>query len=222
MILVDSQVSQLPSTSTIIDNSFTITNESSFNTTSTSLQTPQKLPLNIPRKNKLKSDVSVLKSKCTKLEKQVETLSKQVSGSMHSLDYFKEMCDMHLLPNLSMIVKHYVSLTKTKSQGYWYSNEIKQLALTIYFFGPRAYTFLKTIFQLPTTRTLCRISEKYEIVFGLNEILFEYISFKANNLSDDDKNCVLCVDEMAIKTNLYYNISKDYIVGLNNTFGHKT
>lgn len=111
MILVDSQVSQLPSTSTIIDNSFTITDESSFNTTSTSSQTPQKLSLNTPRKNKLKSDVSVLKSKCTKLEKQVETLSKQVSGSMHSLDYFKEMCDMHLPPYLSMIVKHYISDT---------------------------------------------------------------------------------------------------------------
>lgn len=86
---------------------------------------PQKLSLNTPKKKKMKSDVLMLKSKCTKLEKQVETLSKQVSESMHSLDYFIEMCDMHLPPNLSLIFKHYVSLTKTKSQGYQYSNEIK-------------------------------------------------------------------------------------------------
>lgn len=134
------------------------------------------------------------------------------------------MCEihLHLPPNLSMIVINFVSLTKKNSHGYQYSNEIKQLALTIYFFGPQAYTFLKTIFQLPTIRTLRRITEKYEIVSGLNDILFEYITFKANNLSDESKDCVLCIDEMAIKSNLYYNISKDFIVGFNETFSQKT
>jgi len=96
------------------------------------------------------------------------------------------------------------------------------LALTIYLFDPRAYTFLKTILQLPTIRTLHRTTEKYEIISGLNDILFEYKTFKANNLSKESKDCVLCIDEMEIKSNLYYNIFKDYIVGFNETSRHKT
>jgi len=75
---------------------------------------------------------------------------------------------------------------------------------------------------LSTIRTLCRVTEKYEIVSGLNEILFEFITFKANNLSKESKACVLSINEITIKRNLYYNISEDYIVGFNETFNRKT
>jgi len=121
-----------------------------------------------------------------------------------------------------MIVKHFVGLTKTNPHDYRYSKEIKQLALTIYFFVPRAYTFLKTILQLPNIGTLRRVTEKYEIFSGLNDILFEYITFRANDLSKESKDCVLSIDEMVIKSNLYNNISKNYVVGFNETFNRKT
>jgi len=195
---------------------------STCSTVSISSQTTQKLSVNTPRKKKLKTEVSLLKAKCANLEKQVETLSLKVVESIHSVDHFKEVCDAHLPPNLSMIIKSFVNLAKKNPHGYRYSNEVKQLALTIYFFGPRAYAFLKTIFQLSSIRTLRRVTEKYEIVSGLNDILFEYLTFKANNLSDESKDCVLCIDEMAIKSNLYYNISKDLIVGFNETYNQKT
>ncbi|XP_050519791.1 uncharacterized protein LOC126893526 [Daktulosphaira vitifoliae] len=35
-------------------------------------------------------------------------------------------------------------------------------------------------------------------------------------------DCVLCIDEMSIKTHLYYNLSKDYIVGFNNFYDQKS
>jgi len=219
---VESQVNKEASTSMTNENSLATTDGSTCSTVSTSSQTTQQLSVNTPRKKKLKTEVSQLKAKCAKLEKQVEALSVKVAESINSVDHFKEMCDVHLPPNLSMIIVNFVNLTKKNPHGYRYTNEIKQLALTIYFFGPRAYTFLKTIFQLPTIRTLRRVTEKYEIVSGLNDILFEYITFKANNLSEESKDCVLCIDEMAIKSNLYYNISKDFIVGFNETFSQKT
>jgi len=109
-----------------------------------------------------------------------------------------------------------------KPQCFRYSKELKQLALTIYFFGPRAYQFLKNILQLPSTRTLRRVTEKIDIVPGLNDVIFESLNFKLNSFKDDAKDCVLCIDEMAIKTHLFYNLSKDYIVGFNSSFEQKT
>lgn len=129
-----------------------------------------------------------------------------------SVDLFNRVVEAHLPPNLSMVIKQYVQMSKRKPQGMRYSNQIKQLALTIYFFGPQVYTFLKSLLLLPSPKTLRRITQKINIVPGLNDVIFETIELKMNNLKDDAKDCVLCVDEMSIKTNLFYNLSHDYIV----------
>lgn len=83
-----------------------------------------------------------------------------------------------------------------------------------------ANRFLKNILQLPSPRTLRRVTEKVEIVPGLNDVLFNCLEIKMKNLKDDAKD--LCVDEMAIKTNLFYNLSKDYIIRFNNSYDTKT
>jgi len=76
------------------------------------------------------------------LEKQVETLLKQMNDTLSSVKHFYDVCDVHLPPNLSLVVKSFVKMATRKPQGFRYSKELKQLALTIYFFGPRAYKFL--------------------------------------------------------------------------------
>lgn len=48
------------------------------------------------------------------------------------------------------------------------------------------------------------------------------MSFKINSLKEDTKDCVLYIDEMSIKTHLFYNFSKDYIVGFNSSYDQKT
>lgn len=187
------------------------------------------LSVNTPRKRKFRVEVRELITKCDKLEQKVEYLSQElvkkssdINDFVTSVEHFYEVCDKHLPPNLSMVVKHYVQMSKRKPQGIRYSNTIKQLALTIYFYGPRAYTFLKTMLQLPSPRTLRRITEQIQVIPGLNDILFEAMDFKINNLKNDAKECVLCIDEMSIKTHLYYNLSQDCIIGFNNSYDKKT
>jgi len=38
----------------------------------------------------------------------------------------------------------------------------------------------------------------------------------------ESSECVLCADEISIKSNLFYNISKDEIIGFNETNNRKT
>lgn len=156
------------------------------------------------------------------MEELFKIQSIQLKQTITSVDHFNEVCDLHLPPNLSMIVKNYVRMSQRKPQGFRYSSQVKQMTLTIYFFGLIVYRFLKNILQLPSPRTLRRVTEKVEIILGLNDILFNCLEIKMKNFKDDAKDIVLCVDDMAIKTNLFYNLSKDYIIGFNNSYDTKT
>jgi len=66
-----------------------------------STQTSKELTLNTPRKLKLKGKISELSKRCANLEKQVETLSKQINDTLSSVNHFYDVCDVHLPPNLS-------------------------------------------------------------------------------------------------------------------------
>lgn len=90
---------------------------------------------------------------------------------------------------------------------------MKQFALTIYFLGPAVYTFLKSIISLPSTRTLRRVTSKYELTPGLNDFLFDFVKFKIANSKPEALDCVLCADEMSLKTHLFYSLNKDEIIG---------
>jgi len=198
------------------------TSELSMISSAASTQTTQLLSVNTPRKRNLKAKVSELEKKYQQLEEQFKIQSKQLKEINTSVDHFYEVCDSHLPPNLSMIVKNDVKMSQIKPQGFRYSSQFKQMVLTIYFFGPMAYRFLKNILRLPSLRTLRRVTEKVEIVPGLNDVLFNCLDLKMKNLKDDAKGIILCVDEMAIKINLFYNLSKDYIIGFNNSYDKKT
>jgi len=72
----------------------------------------------------------------------------------------------------------------------------------------KVYNFIKTTLSLPTIRTPNRTTSKFEILPGLNDFLFNFINFKTRNYTPETLQCILCADEMFLKTNLYYLIKK--------------
>jgi len=130
------------------------TSELSMVSSSASTQTTQVLSVNTPRKWSLKAKVNELEKKCNQLEEQFKIQSIQLKQTVTYVDHFNEVCDLHLPPNLSMIVKNYVRMSQRKPQGFRYSSQHKQMALTIYFFGPIAYRFFKIFYN-------CRVPEYY-------------------------------------------------------------
>ncbi|KAE9543781.1 hypothetical protein AGLY_002011 [Aphis glycines] len=147
--LVEPRYSNTPSKSDVLESS-------------TSTQSAQLLSVNTPRKSLLKTKVNELEKKCRMLEGNVNLMSNKFLQVMTSKDHFYEVCDIHLPPNPSMIVKSYCRIASRHPQGFRYTNQLKQLALTIYFYGLMAYRFLKNILQLPSPRTLRIITEKLD------------------------------------------------------------
>lgn len=66
--------------------------------------------------------------------------------------------------------------------------------------GPKVYTFLQSFLKLPSPRTLRTITSNYELSPGINDFMFEFLAFKLKNFSEVARQCILCIDEMALKT----------------------
>ncbi|KAF2891001.1 hypothetical protein ILUMI_15172, partial [Ignelater luminosus] len=125
-------------------------------------------------------------------------------------------------PSIANFVKMQMHLTKVAPKGARYTTEFKQLALMIYFLGPKVYKFLWKTLQLPSKSTLLRITRKWEINPGFNYFIFSAIQIRDNTLGTLARDCVLCLDEMSLKTFLFYNISQDSIIGYHHSISGKS
>jgi len=56
---------------------------------------------------------------------------------------------------------------------------------------------------------LQKTTENWEINPGLSDFLFKVLAVKANSMTVKAKECVLCVDEMSLKSFLFYDFKKD-------------
>ena len=105
-----------------------------------------------------------------------------------------------------------VRLHGLKRARKWTKNE-RLLALAIHYQSPKAYRFLKKMFILPSISSLHRWLQPVKIEPGVNENMISLLRLKIKNLSERDRNCVLMMDEMAVKKGLRYCKMRDVVVG---------
>ena len=61
---------------------------------------------------------------------------------------------------------------------------------------------------------LQRLLSNISVTTGLNEDMLKVIQHRLENVKAIEKYCTLCVDEMALKSHLFYDRKTDKIVGL--------
>lgn len=186
------------------------------------VQTPGHLTSKTPRKAALREKLKESERVRAELEHIIINLNQQIANEpSNKLKNCLEVCKELLSPTLFMIIQSQIRNKDKTLRAFRYSNEIKQIALSIYFLGPRVYNLLQNPLSLPTVRTLQRVTSKFEINPGFNDFLFNFVSFKISNFKSNALDCILCADEMALKTNLFYNVSKDKIIGFHESNSHK-
>ncbi|XP_046387255.1 uncharacterized protein LOC124156641 [Ischnura elegans] len=173
-------------------------------------QTPPSLSFSSPRKAVLRRKVKALQASAARLKKKLDLEERSTKVDLNS---FPLMCDLLLPPEIASFVKIQADLYKRKKQGYRYSNAVKQLALQVYFSSTSAYTVLQQTFMLPSLRSLRRYTEGFNYRPGLNDSLFAALKCKSDTLSHLSKFCALSIDEMSLKSNLFYDINNDDIIG---------
>lgn len=177
-------------------------------------QTTQKLSENSPRKKALKDSVKTLertiRSHRCKPKLEAEMTLEDVVKFLES-NYSEES---------NRFLKNQLYLLSKAPRGSRYTSEFKQFALSIYFLGPKAYKKMSSLCRLPSKATLERFSSKWPVKPGFNDFIFKVIECRTRLVDIKQKDCLLCLDEISLKSHLFYDISKDTIIGFE-TRGNK-
>ena len=78
----------------------------------------------------------------------------------------------------------------------------------------KGYRFLAKIFNLPSKKTLTNIVSKFAPGVGFTEISLFVLKQRVQRLPPASKVCTLLMDEISLKSHLFYDQRKDSIVGL--------
>lgn len=71
------------------------------------------------------------------------------------------------------------------------------------------------LLYMSSKRNLQRMTKYLVSKAGLNnDEVYEILKIKVGAMSGQDKNCSICIDEISIKSDLFFDISKDDIIGL--------
>ena len=165
---------------------------------------------NSPKKRKRNKIIHAKNQKIRRLQATIKELKSAKKNPAEALENA-----LSKLPNhLANFIKSQLKLHGKKKQGRRYSPELKSLAVSIYHASGKAYRLLSKLFILPTKSSLRRYISKMPTVPGFSQGAFNIIKSKVSQLPDQEKLVTLCMDEISLKTHLYYDIKVDKIVGL--------
>lgn len=180
-----------------------------------STQTSASLSYNTPRKTKYRDKIRQLERENNILKREIKEL-KEKSKTITVQDFQNFTYQFCSSKESANFICNEITQSGKKAKGRRYSDEFKNECLKMYFTGPKLYKqYLMKQFSLPGPETLLRQIRGIKVGPGMNNPqLFEALKMKVSSFKIPNKYCVLCIDEMAIKANLFYDRASDCVVGL--------
>ena len=163
-------------------------------------------------KEKLRKKNKVIEN----LRRKVITKEKTIKGLVEKLKQAKllsaESCSSFVNNFGHMTTEIFKNETKNNGRtfGSTYSEEIKQFAISLKFYSPRAYNFVRKYLSLPHPATLRSWSTNIDCEPGFLKAPQKYISDLVN---DNQGDCVIIIDEMSIKKQTCWDPKNDKFVG---------
>ena len=127
----------------------------------------------------------------------------------------QDLCEQlkQQFPGMSgeILANHFGNMNK-KHQGYRHTDDAKKFALTLHFYSPRAYEFVRPIFSLPHLRSLCAWTSSVDCEPGFFNDVFDHVE---KLVEKDGKNAdvSLSVDDMGISQGREWNKHKGNVEG---------
>ena len=187
--------------------------------TTQACQTPATLSVDTPRKRRLrkmlkakKNKISALSSKLAGRKSSFPTSPIKSTGKRIQKAF--QLLEGVLPSNLLDFKKKQAHLSNKKARGKRYDNNFKAWALSLYHVSGKAYRLLQKLFNLPSKRTLTSIVSKFASNTGFNEKSLFVLKQRIEALPPSGKFRALLMDEISLKSHLYYDAAKDSLVGL--------
>jgi hypothetical protein len=97
-------------------------------------------------------------------------------------------------------------------QGRRYTDEIKEFAVTLYFYSPKAYKYVRSMIPLPNPSLVRKWSSSIKCDPGFIKEAFTSLSNQIH-ASPDNKDCCLVIDAMSIRKQTLWNSEKEQYSG---------
>ena len=154
-----------------------------------------------PRKLKLYNTLQTNNTSLHKLKKKYRTKE------------LKEICRLvgsPLIQSLSASLnaetsRFLSSVFRNRPKGRWWSCKEKVLCLSTLKRNPKSYTFLQSLFSLPSKQTLQSILNTVCFQTGINTHVFNTLRDTVQTMPDKDHVCCLMFDKKSIRENLCFN-----------------
>ncbi|TGZ53786.1 THAP domain-containing protein 9 [Temnothorax longispinosus] len=176
----------------------------------------RKMELRLKNK-KLKAQIKTLRETIRRLRKdEGRNYNRRKPANAEDADQFETLCIIgsKLLPvRFVKLLLAQINAQVKRNRGRRYDPQFKKFALSLYFLSPRNYRELKKSISLPSVRSLQLLTQMWNITPGLNDKIFDALALKIKSLPPMDRHCILCADEMSLKSHLFYNVSQDEIIG---------
>lgn len=170
------------------------------------LLTPKALRLNAQKRT-----IKALRSKIYRLQRDKK---KSIPKKSVEIEKIITQSARYLSKTAQTLFATHLRLSCVKSTRKRYSDEFKDLALSILYHSPKAYRFLKKIINLPSERTLREYQKKCPIYVGVNETVLLQLKHTFANAPKKDKLVSLLFDEINLTPEVHYDPSSDYFKGL--------
>ena len=109
-----------------------------------------------------------------------------------------------------------------KRKGRRFDNSLKSFAISLYPISGKAYRFLAKLLNLPSKKTLTSLVSKFASGVGFSDKSLYVLRQRVQRLSPEAKVCTLLMDEVSLKSNLFYDCKSDSIIGLEDLGNGKT
>lgn len=129
------------------------------------------------------------------------------------MDILDAAVDNFFPPETANFLKAQARLFQQMNKGRRYTPAFKQQCLSLFFPSPKGYRNLlaSKLFCMPSPTTLYRFTRNLHLIPGVQSIAFELLKIKIETL-EINKYCVICIDEMSLKANLFYNSTRDKVI----------
>ena len=172
-----------------------------------------------PRKMKLCNMIQTRESALCKLRKKYRAKKLMEVCQLDSNPLIQSLSSS-LNVDTSRFLASIVRNSKHKPKGRRWSYKENILAVSILKRSPRSYAFLRSLFPLPSRRTLQSLLSTVQFRKGINAHVFSVLKDSVQTMSDKDSMCCLMFDEMSIGEHLHFNQKSDCTEGFEDFGGH--
>ena len=189
----------------------------SSETCSKATQTTSILSADSPRKHRLRTLIGKKRKEIYSLKSKMSSMRATISVSPRKLKKIpnatRNLLEDVVSEDLLTFIQKQVKLSTVKKHGRRYDESLKALAISIYHISGKAYRFLAKLFHLPSKKTITNAVSKFASGVGFSEKSLLVIKQRVEALQPSARVCTLIMDEISLKANLYYDCSKDCIIG---------